>query len=153
MLKRQPRQRSKCGIALTHNKLLAPVQRTIRILRVALPLVFIARSGHRAYWRRATAQDKSGAAPVTIDDPSQRQAGILFDDLRGHGRPSTGVWLSHPGPARGRLPVGMETRFENVQMTIYRPTGLTYDLVCPQAQFKGNTKRSRRQGRRSRDLE
>src|SRR5258708_39089437 len=35
---------------------------------------------------------------------------------------------------------------ENVQMTIYRPTGLTYDLVCPQAQFNSNTKEADAKG-------
>jgi lipopolysaccharide export system protein LptA len=31
-------------------------------------------------------------------------------------------------------------------MTIYRPTGLTYELVCPQAQFNSNTKESDAKG-------
>ncbi|MGH9424192.1 MAG: hypothetical protein ACRD3J_29745, partial [Thermoanaerobaculia bacterium] len=31
-------------------------------------------------------------------------------------------------------------------MTIYRPTGLTYDIVCPQAQFNSNTKEADARG-------
>src|ERR1044072_3950819 len=31
-------------------------------------------------------------------------------------------------------------------MTIYRPTGLTYELVCPQAQFNSNTKEADAKG-------
>jgi lipopolysaccharide transport protein LptA len=35
---------------------------------------------------------------------------------------------------------------EHVQITIYRPTGLTYELVCPQAQFNSETKEADAKG-------
>ena len=33
-----------------------------------------------------------------------------------------------------------------MRLTIYRPTGLTYELVCPQAQFNSNTKEADAKG-------
>src|SRR5439155_969361 len=35
---------------------------------------------------------------------------------------------------------------EDVQLTIFRPTGLTYELVCPQAQFNSTTKEADAKG-------
>jgi lipopolysaccharide export system protein LptA len=35
---------------------------------------------------------------------------------------------------------------ENVHLTIYRPTGLTYELVCPTAQFNSQTKEAEAKG-------
>ena len=35
---------------------------------------------------------------------------------------------------------------EGVELTIFRPNGLTYELVCPQAQFNSNTKEAEAKG-------
>jgi lipopolysaccharide export system protein LptA len=123
------------------------VQRTIRILRVALPLVFIgfvlviALSWHRGKPKR----DKAGTIPVTstirpVDKPAI--VSTTFEDTQ----TINGRLASH---IRAERVVAFQSGWntlENVQMTIYRPAGLTYELVCPQAQFNSNTKESDAKG-------
>jgi lipopolysaccharide export system protein LptA len=123
------------------------VQRTIRILRVALPLIFIgfvlviALSWTRGKPRR----DKAGTIPVTstirpVDKPAI--VSTTFEDTQ----TINGRLASH---IRAERVVAFQSGWntlENVQMTIYRPTGLTYELVCPQAQFNSNTKESDAKG-------
>ena len=123
------------------------MQRTIRILRVALPLVFIGFVLLIAFsWHRGKPhKDKSGAIPVTstmrpVDRPSVES--MTFEDTQ----TVNGRLASH---IRARRVVAFQSGWntlENVQMTIYRPTGLTYELVCPQAQFNSNTKESEAKG-------
>jgi lipopolysaccharide export system protein LptA len=123
------------------------VQRTIRVLRVALPLVFIgfvlviALSWHRGKPHK----DKSGAVPVTstmrpVDKPAVES--MTFEDTQ----TVNGRLASH---IRAQRVVAFQSGWntlENVQMTIYRPTGLTYELVCPQAQFNSNSKEADAKG-------
>src|SRR3954452_16462839 len=108
-----------------------PVQRTIRILRVALPLVFIAFIAVIAVnWRRGKPhKDKAGNQPVTStmrpnDNPAMTS--ITFEDTQTvNGRIASRI--------RAERVVAFQSGWntlENVQMTIYRPTGLTYELVC-----------------------
>lgn len=117
------------------------MQRTIRVLRVALPLAFIgfvlliALSFHRGTRR----QDGSGTTPVTSTmRPSDKPAivSVTFEDTQTvNGRVAMHI--------RAQRVVAFQSGWntlENVEMTIYRPTGLTYELVCPQAQFNSNTK-------------
>ena len=123
------------------------MQRTIRILRVALPLLFvgfvllIALSWQRGKPKR----DKSGAVPVTSTmRPTDKPAVVstTFDDTQ----TINGRLASH---IRAQRVVAFQSGWntlENVQMTIYRPTGLTYELVCPQAQFNSNTKEADAKG-------
>ncbi len=124
------------------------MQRTIRILRVALPLVFIAFVVVIAVnWRRGKPhKDKAGAAPVTstlrptTDNPSI-ESKVFEDTQTVNGRVASRI--------RAQRVVAFQSGWntlENVQMTIYRPTGLTYDLVCPLAQFNSNTKESDAKG-------
>lgn len=123
------------------------MQRTIRILRVALPLVFIGFILLIALnWRRGKPhKDKAGAVPVTstmrpIDKPAIES--MTFEDTQTiNGRVASRI--------RAQRVVAFQSGWntlENVQMTIYRPTGLTYELVCPQAQFNSNTKESDAKG-------
>jgi lipopolysaccharide export system protein LptA len=123
------------------------VQRTIRILRVALPLVFIGFVLLIAInWRRGKPhKDKSGAVPVTSTMRPQDKPAIFsttFEDTQTiNGRVASRI--------RAERVVAFQSGWntlENVQMTIYRPTGLTYDLVCPQAQFNSNTKEADAKG-------
>jgi lipopolysaccharide export system protein LptA len=123
------------------------VQRTIRILRVALPLLFIAFVIVIAVnWRRGKPhKDKSGAVPVTSTIRPTDTAAIeskTFEDTQTiNGRLASRI--------RAQRVVAFQSGWntlENVQMTIYRPTGLTYDLVCPQAQFNSNTKEADAKG-------
>jgi lipopolysaccharide export system protein LptA len=123
------------------------VQRTIRILRVALPLIFIGFVLVIALsWTRGKPKrDKAGTIPVTstirpIDKPAI--VSTTFEDTQ----TINGRLASH---IRAERVVAFQSGWntlENVQMTIYRPTGLTYELVCPQAQFNSNTKESDAKG-------
>lgn len=123
------------------------MQRTIRILRVALPLVFI---GFvlvivLSWTRGKPKRDKAGTIPVTstirpVDKPAI--VSTTFEDTQ----TINGRLASH---IRAERVVAFQSGWntlENVQMTIYRPTGLTYELVCPQAQFNSNTKESDAKG-------
>jgi LPS export ABC transporter protein LptC len=123
------------------------VQRTIRILRVALPIVFIGFVLVIAFtWRRGKPhKDKSGAVPVTstirpVDKPAIES--VTFEDTQ----TVNGRLASH---IRAQRVVAFQSGWntlENVQMTIYRPTGLTYELTCPRAQFNSNTKEADAKG-------
>ena len=123
------------------------MQRTIRILLVALPLVFIAFvlliAGN---WRRGKPhRDKDSAVAVTSTirpkDPPSILSTTFEDTQTVNGRVASRI--------RAQRVVAFQSGWntlENVQMTIYRPTGLTYDLVCPQAQFNSNTKEADAKG-------
>ncbi len=123
------------------------MQRTIRILRVALPIAFfgfillIAVS-----WNRARIQkDRSTTQPVTstirpIDKP-QIESKTFEDTQTIAGRIAARI--------RAQRVVAFQSGWntlENVHITIYRPTGLTYELVCPQAQFNSETKEADAKG-------
>jgi lipopolysaccharide export system protein LptA len=123
------------------------VQRTIRILRVALPLLFIAFIAVIAVnWRRGKPhKDKAGTVPVTSTIRPTDKAAIeskTFEDTQTvNGRIASKI--------RAERVVAFQSGWntlENVQMTIYRPTGLTYELVCPLAQFNSNTKEADAKG-------
>jgi len=123
------------------------VQRTIRILRVALPLLFIVFIAVIAVnWRRGKPhKDKGGTVPVTSTiRPTDKPAilSVTFEDTQTvNGRIASKI--------RAERVVAFQSGWntlENVQMTIYRPTGLTYELVCPQAQFNSNTKEADAKG-------
>ncbi|HEX3578987.1 MAG TPA: LPS export ABC transporter periplasmic protein LptC, partial [Thermoanaerobaculia bacterium] len=123
------------------------MQRTIRILRVALPLVFIAFIAViAANWRRGKPhKPKDGAVAVTstirpTDKPAMTS--VTFEDTQTvNGRVASRI--------RAERVVAFQSGWntlENVQMTIYRQSGLTYELVCPQAQFNSNTKEADAKG-------
>jgi len=123
------------------------VQRTIRILRIALPIAFfgfillIALS-----WNHAKVQkDRSITQPVTstqrpTDKPQVESK--TFEDTQ-----TIGERLA--ARIRARRLVGFVSNWntlEDVQLTIYRPNGKTYELVCPQAQFNSLTKEADAKG-------
>ena len=123
------------------------MQRTIRILRVALPIVFIGFVIVIALnWRRGKPhKDKAGAVPVTSTirptDTASIESKTFEDTQTVNGRIASRI--------RAQRVVAFQSGWntlENVQMTIYRPTGMTYDLVCPQAQFNSNTKEADAKG-------
>ena len=123
------------------------MQRTIRILRVALPVVFfgfillIALS-----WNRAKVQkDRSITQPVTSTqrptDKPQVESKTFEDTQTIGGRLAARI--------RAQRVVAFQSGWntlENVQLTIFRPTGLTYELVCPTAQFNSETKEADAKG-------
>lgn len=123
------------------------MQRTIRILRVALPIVFF---GFilliAANWHRGKVQkDKSVNQPVTSTQrPSDKPQveSKTFEDTQ-----TIGSRLA--ARIRAQRVVSFQSGWntlENVQLTIFRPNGLTYELVCPTAQFNSNTKEADAKG-------
>ncbi len=123
------------------------MQRTIRILRVTLPIAFfgfvllIAVS-----WNRARIQkDRSITQPVTskirpVDKPQIESK--TFEDTQ----TVAGRVASHIRATRVVAFQSGWNTLENVQLTIFRPTGLTYELVCPEAQFNSETKEADAKG-------
>lgn len=123
------------------------MQRTIRTLRVALPLAFfgfvllIMLNWHRGKPHK----DKSGAVPVTstmrpVDKPQVEST--TFEDTQ----TIAGRIAMHVKATRLVAFTSGWNTLEDVQLTIYRPTGLTYELHCPQAQFNSNTKEAEVKG-------
>ncbi len=123
------------------------MQRTIRILRVALPVLFIGFVLLIALsWNRARTQ-KEGSAnePVTstirpVDKP-QIESKTFEDTQTIAGRVAAHI--------RAKRVVAFQSGWntlEGVQLTIFRPNGLTYNLVCPEAQFNSDTKEADAKG-------
>ena len=123
------------------------MQRTIRILRVALPIVGIAfiliivlswRTGRRGKEKVPSTGVTSTIRPF---DPASIESKTFEDTQTIGGRVVSRI--------RARRVIAFKSGWntlEDVQLTIYRPTGLTYELVCPQAQFNSNTKESEAKG-------
>jgi lipopolysaccharide export system protein LptA len=123
------------------------VQRTIRILRVALPIVGIAfillialswRTGRRG---REKVPSTGVTSTIRPFDPASIESKTFEDTQTIGGRVVSRI--------RARRVIAFKSGWntlEDVQLTIYRPTGLTYELVCPQAQFNSNTKESEAKG-------
>jgi lipopolysaccharide transport protein LptA len=123
------------------------VQRTIRILRVALPIVGIAfialivlnwRSGRR---QKDHVPQTGVTSTIRPFDPANVESKSFEDTQTIGGRVVSRI--------RARRVVAFKSGWntlEDVQLTIYRPTGLTYDLVCPQAQFNSVTKEAEAKG-------
>ncbi|HET7704851.1 MAG TPA: LPS export ABC transporter periplasmic protein LptC [Thermoanaerobaculia bacterium] len=115
--------------------------RTVRVLRVALPIAFVAFVGLLVLsWNRSdTRRDNGDANPVTStqrpEDKPQAEA-IKFEDVQTIG----GRVVSR---IRATRVVGFESGWstlEGVHLTIYRANGQTYELSCPQAQYNSETK-------------
>ncbi|HEX8154424.1 MAG TPA: hypothetical protein VF698_14925, partial [Thermoanaerobaculia bacterium] len=122
------------------------MQRTVKLLRIALPIVFVAFVILIiTSWTRRVRGGGEAAVPVTStqrpDDKAQAEA-KSFEDTQTIG-----------GRVVSRIRAGRVVAFksgwntlEDVQMTIYRANGLTYELVCPQAQFHTETKHAEARG-------
>ena len=124
------------------------MQRTIRILRVALPiagvafiLVIVSNWRSARHGKEHVPQDGVTSTMRPFDIPASEAR--TFEDTQTIG----GRVVSR---IRARRVVAFAksgwNTLEDVQLTIYRPTGLTYDLVCPQAQFNSTTKESEAKG-------
>ncbi|HSP17805.1 MAG TPA: LPS export ABC transporter periplasmic protein LptC [Thermoanaerobaculia bacterium] len=122
------------------------MQRTIRILRIALPVAFVAFVLIIALsWNRPrVTKDKSQTQPVpatrTGDKPQAESKG--FEDTQTIG----GRIVSHISADRVVAYKSAWNTLENVRLTLYRQNGLTYDLSCPQAEFNSETKEANAQG-------
>lgn len=123
------------------------MQRTIRVLRVALPLLFVAFVLLIALtWRHGKPRrDKSATQPVTSTIRPSDTAAVeskRFEDTQ----TVAGRVVAHIVAERVVAFQSGWNTLENVKLTIYRPSGLTYELVCPQAQFNSNTKEADAKG-------
>ena len=118
------------------------MQRTIRFLRIALPIAFfgfvllIVLS-----WNRSKVQkERSVTAPVTStirpNEKSPQVESKTFEDTQ-----TIGQRLAARIHAKRVVAFqsGWNT-LEDVQLTIFRSNGLTYELACPTAQFNSETK-------------
>ena len=120
---------------------------TVRILRIALPIIFVAFVAILILsWTRSDAtRDSSGAKPVTStqrpDDKPQAEA-LAFEDVQTIG----GRMVSRIRAARVVGFTSGWSTLEGVQITIYRANGLTYELVCPQAQYNSESKEAEVKG-------
>jgi lipopolysaccharide transport protein LptA len=122
------------------------MQRTVRVFRIALPVAFLAFVIVLvASWNRnAGGKRQDGTEPVTSTLRPEKPIGeaIAFEDVQTIG----GRVVSR---IRARRVVPFEsgwTTLEGVHLTIYRPNALTYELVCPQAQFNSETKEADAKG-------
>lgn len=123
------------------------MQRTIRVLRLALPLAFIGFVVLIFFsWDRTAGGKRRGTGEgVTStqrpEDIAQAEA-KSFEDVQTIG----GRVVSR---IRADRVVSFEsgwTTLEGVSLTLFRENGLTYELSCPQAQFNTQTKEADAKG-------
>jgi lipopolysaccharide export system protein LptA len=121
------------------------MQKTIRVLRIALPIAFFAFLAVIVMnFRRPVAKPEHRNDPVvptrTGEKPALESKG--FEDTQ----TIAGRIASHIRAARFVAYKSGWNTLEDVHLTIYRPTGLTYELVCPTAQFNSKTKEADAKG-------
>lgn len=123
------------------------MQQTIKVLRYALPIAFIAFIAVIivSWNRRGGPIGSEPATPVVSDlrphDIAQADA-IAFEDTQTIG----GRVVSRIRAARVVAFKSGWNTLEGVELTIFRPNGLTYELICPQAQFNPTTKEADAKG-------
>lgn len=123
------------------------MQRTIRILRVALPAAFfgfvllIALSWNRARTQKEGSTNEPVTSTIRPIDKPQIESKTFEDTQTIAGRVAAHI--------RAERVVAFQSGWntlESVQLTIFRPNGLTYDVVCPEAQFNSDTKEADAKG-------
>lgn len=122
------------------------MQQTIRVLRITLPIVFIAFIGVIALsWNRPKRiRDKAINTPPVVTrtgDAAKAESQGFEDTQTIAGRVSMHI--------RAKRVVGYNSGWntlEDVALTIFRPTGLTYEITCPTAQFNSTTKEADAKG-------
>jgi lipopolysaccharide export system protein LptA len=122
------------------------MQRTVRALRIALPILFFLFLGVLVFnWRHnKPARDKVASEPVVVTRTGEKAQAEFkgFEDTQTIG----GRLVSRIRARRAVAYTSNWNTLEDVALTIYRPNGLTYDLVCPQAQFNSATKHADAKG-------
>lgn len=117
------------------------MQRTIKALRIALPVAFvvfiaiIALNWNSRNARQAKAPGVGVTSTQRPDDKAIAKADVFSDTQTVGGRVVSKI------SARRVIAFasGWNT-LEDVSMTIFRANGLTYELVCPEAQYNSQTK-------------
>jgi lipopolysaccharide export system protein LptA len=117
------------------------MQRTVRFLRIALPILFVGFVLLIVFsWtrRRTPLDSSSGGEPVAITRTGERPQAESkgFEDTQTIG----GRIVSRIRARRVVAYTSSWNTLEDVALTIYRPNGLTYELLCPEAQFNSQTK-------------
>jgi lipopolysaccharide export system protein LptA len=123
------------------------MQRTVRVLRIALPILFLAFLAFIALnWNRSAGRKPSKPGEPLKSDVRPHDAAIAgstaFEDVQTIG----GRVVSRISAARVIAFKSGWTTLEGVKMTLYRENGLTYELGCPQAQFNSQTKEAEAKG-------
>lgn len=123
------------------------MQRTVRALRIALPIVFL---GFIAIlvlsWNRSAGpKEKPPSEPVTS---TQRPIDTAIAEAKGFKDVQTigGRVVSEIVATRVVSFESEWTTLEGVTLTLYRENGLTYVVSCPQAQFNSSTKEADAKG-------
>jgi len=121
------------------------VQRTIRILKIALPVVFFGFILLLVLsFNRSRVRDKQAAEPIqaTRTGENPQAESKIFDDTQTiAGRLAMHIHAKRVVAYRS----GWNT-LEDVQLTVYRPTGLQYNIICPNADFNSQTKAANLKG-------
>lgn len=122
------------------------MNRSIRILRIVLPILFVAFLAILGFsFSRSTWQERGVADPVTStirQGDSPLLEAYQFDDTQSIG----GRVVSR---IRAVRTMGFESGWytlEQVQLTIYRENGQAYELSAPEAQFHAETKEAKAKG-------
>lgn len=123
------------------------MQRTVRTLRIALPIAFVAFIALIIVsWNRAGGRKtRPPVEPVTSTQrPSDTPTGEgrAFRDVQTIG----GRVVSEIVAKRVVSFESGWTTLEGVTLTLYRQNGLTYVIACPQAQFNSETKEAEAKG-------
>ena len=123
------------------------MQRTIRALRIALPIVFVAfvalivvSWNKNAGRRRGKPADAVTSTQRPEDKPQAEST--AFADVQTIG----GRVVSRISATRVVAFKSGWTTLEGVKLTLFRANGLTYELSCPQAQFNAETKEADAKG-------
>lgn len=117
----------------------------VRTLRFVIPILFLTFLGliFLNYSRRpSTPPEEEKFAPTLRKDDKPRLVATAFEDTQSIG-----------GRVVSRIRAGRTVGFasgwytlEGVELTIFRPNGQTYQLVCPTAQFRPDTKEAEASG-------
>jgi len=123
------------------------MQRTIRALRIALPIVFLAFVILIALsWNKAATRKpgKPAEAVTSTQRPNDSAiaASTAFEDVQTIG----GRVVSRISATRVVAFKSGWTTLEGVKLILYRANGLSYELSCPQAQFNAETKEADAKG-------
>jgi len=122
------------------------MQRTIRILKVVLPIVivgfiaYLVLSFNRAATPRRNNPGDTETSGRSNDKPIIKS--VKFRDVQTiGGRVVMEIIAEKVVAYESRW-----TTLEGVRMTIYRPNNLTYQLACPNAEFNSDTKEAQAKG-------
>ncbi|HEY0157713.1 MAG TPA: LptA/OstA family protein [Thermoanaerobaculia bacterium] len=123
------------------------MQRTVRVLRIALPIAFLAFVGIIvANWNwlggRTSRQPSDTVTSTQRPNDSAIAEGRAFRDVQTIG----GRVVSEIVATRVVSFESGWTTLEGVTLTLYRQNGLTYVIACPEAEFNSQTKEAQAKG-------